>query len=542
MASFNLVDQPWIPCMLRGELQPRELGLRETLDRAVDIQEVVHPSPLVSVSIFRLLLAIAHRTHGPATEHAWHAIWDAGELNSDALHGYFERCADRFDLFSDTHPFFQTPDVDYQYASPAWRLSHELGPANRPMFAGIDKDNVVLFSPAQGAQYLVAYQSFSPGGLLTYDDPKHKSAKGAPLSRGAVAVITGPTLFHTLLLNLVRYDPSAGEPIRARGDDMPAWERDRPTQAGDREPDGYLDWLTWQSRRIRLEPRETSEGNVVVQRAVLMQGYQLPKGVYVRDFETMLAYKTISKPVKGQEPYSVVGFRADRAVWRDSQVLFQTSDKGQRPKTVDWVATVEPGGNRAPRQQLHMYGMCGDQFNVLFWRHERLPLPMAFLTVRDLYDYLPVALGIAEDVARALNAGARKMAELLLAPGSGQQEGRSADPDAARALVESWAPGRTYWSQLGEHFGRYLIEQAQEHALHEADEEGYDSEALVTWARRARSTSWEALRTITNSMDTDGRSLHAMTRAEYELGWRLRHLWQERAVLQGEVHESADTA
>ena len=58
MPEFNLVDQPWIPCLQRDSGKPQELSLRDTLTRAHEIRELPDDSPLVTVSLHRLLLAI----------------------------------------------------------------------------------------------------------------------------------------------------------------------------------------------------------------------------------------------------------------------------------------------------------------------------------------------------------------------------------------------------------------------------------------------------------------------------------------------------
>ena len=68
--SFNLIDGEWIPCiMLDGTT--REFGLLETLARAHEVEEVFDPSPLITASLHRLLLAILHRNFGPASIQEW---------------------------------------------------------------------------------------------------------------------------------------------------------------------------------------------------------------------------------------------------------------------------------------------------------------------------------------------------------------------------------------------------------------------------------------------------------------------------------------
>ena len=75
MPEFNLVDQPWIPCLQRDGGKPQELSLRDTLIGAHEIRELFDNSPLVTVSLHRLLLAILHRNFGPASFGEWKELW-----------------------------------------------------------------------------------------------------------------------------------------------------------------------------------------------------------------------------------------------------------------------------------------------------------------------------------------------------------------------------------------------------------------------------------------------------------------------------------
>ena len=65
--SFNLIDQPWIPCVLpHGRME--DLSLRDTLLNAHKITAIFDQSPLVTAALHRLLLAILHRNFGPASQ------------------------------------------------------------------------------------------------------------------------------------------------------------------------------------------------------------------------------------------------------------------------------------------------------------------------------------------------------------------------------------------------------------------------------------------------------------------------------------------
>jgi len=143
---------------------------------------------------------------------------------------------------------------------------------------------------------VLAQQMFSIGGLIGRLPGDPPSAEAAHLVKAAVLLNVGANLFETLALNMVRVDGQAGEPFEFDpAKDAPAWERE-PARAVERTPEGYLDLLTWQSRRILLFPNSDGE---TVSRMTLMAGFRFPSGLPIRQRETMAAYKLRANPIKG---------------------------------------------------------------------------------------------------------------------------------------------------------------------------------------------------------------------------------------------------
>lgn len=105
--SFNLLDQPWIPCTdLDGRME--ELSLRETLARAHELRAVQGDSPLETASLYRLLLAVIHSVlRGPKTPDEWAALWQARRFDINRFDDYFKKWHSRFDLFDKERPFYQ---------------------------------------------------------------------------------------------------------------------------------------------------------------------------------------------------------------------------------------------------------------------------------------------------------------------------------------------------------------------------------------------------------------------------------------------------
>jgi CRISPR system Cascade subunit CasA len=523
-------EEPWIPCLSGG--RAREASLREALTQARAIDEVSDISPLTTIAMYRLLLAVLHRVYGPRSEAEWREMWDAGGWEATPVVDYLKRWRHRFDLLDEKRPFFQHPGIEAEWSA-SQRLSHELGPANAGMF--IDVEEGTPMTAGEATRYLLAYQLFSPGGLVglqkledQQDRKRYKFARAAPLAGSAVCLATGGNLAETLLLNMVRYDPAEERPFAGEGEDRPVWEREDLTEVVDRTPAGLLDWLTWPCRRIRLRGREL-DSRPIVDGVLIMKGDQLPAGKYESDYEQMVAYRQVPDAKPQQNPHPPIGFERDRVVWRDSTALLQSveakeKERGHmRPKTLEAVADRNPADDLddAPPMPIDLFGINLDQFNVLFWRHERLPVPPAYLSDRGLYEGLENALRLAEDSGRSLNAATRRLAELLLS----RDESRRPDPKAVSALAESMGLGRRYWAKLGDHFTRFL-----------RDQPGDRERSLTTWADEVRRAARSAFGEVATGQGNDGWSLRARVEAERTLNVglaaaRKRHIGEVQEVV-----------
>lgn len=526
MPTFDLIAQPWLPCRLLDGSQAR-LGLAETLARAGTIRDLVHPSPLVTAALHRLLLAVLHRTVGPATSAAWSAIWTSGQWDDATLTAYWTRWRDRFDLFHPSHPFYQVAALEPGYAAPVSRLVHEMTSGNNPTLFDHTTDSLVpALSAGEAAAYLVASQAFALGGRITFakGEKEHGSADAAPLSRGAVCLVKGENLFQTLLLNLVRYNRADEVPWRFSAGDRPAWEADDPIAPRDREVLGPIDLLTWQSRRVRLLPEEGPDGEPEVRAAVVMKGEQFPDRARLPLQETMLAFKKSLRASGDDQPWIVVGFAEERALWRDSLALVQAvGGQRARPKTLSWLDELVSDGVLPPDSTLPLdfYGLSGDQAKVLLWRHERLALPVAYLRDAALVEQLGIALAWAEGAATLLTGGpptpnpsgdpiprpASLLGALLTRPNSGR---------AARDVLDQLALTRAYWPALDLPF-RALLTDLPGDAL----------PAQAAWGRLVYRAALRAFDAATGALAPSPRVLRAVVIARSALRRQLNVLLRD---------------
>lgn len=555
MFSFNLIDEKWIPCLMVPDGKKEELSIKETLSRSQGIKEICDNSPLVTVALHRLLLAMLHRNFGPANVEEWGELWEngAGCFDQEKLGTYMATWRNRFNLFDNRHPFYQcasmpvsttdSKSIEKPYFKSIANMVHALVTGNNATLFDHSLDcEPNSLSPSEAARLLVTFQAFAIGGLLTFEagqNPKlFKSADNAPLVKGAVTLVQGTTLFQTLLLNLHKYNRSDAEPFKIELDDAPIWERSEETQAIDRYPRGYLDLLTWQSRRVLLIPERNSQGDCFIKTVIIMKGNQFPDGYPLHEKEPMLSFRKVTKPNKGQDPWPALTFHEDRAIWRNSLSLFQSvSETSSKPKTLNWLYELSDAGKISwnTTYNLTMSGLVSDRASISLWRQERLPLPLTYLAEKNenLLGALRDALRLAEDVGKLLGSGFIKieikdkkgkkidisvpsplhlLASNILKP----EQPENADKDTIKALIESLSPARPYWAQLGISFNELLINLPED----KIDDE-YGKIVLPWWAKQIRHAAMDAFNEATRSFDRTGRMLKAATIAEKEFQYRL---------------------
>lgn len=515
--KFNLITQPWIPCRLIGG-SPSKIeyyGIEQTLTKAHEISEIIGDNPLVTISLHRLLLALLYRCYGALSYNGeWQKVWQqgGGQFDAQLVKGYLYNESygekhinifDRFYLFHNDHPFYQdknavTPAEGKNYS--AKLFFHDEGSA---LFFEHRVPAETSLTPAEAARLLIAFQSFDVGGTKTPEPgKKQKGISASPLLFAAVGLAKGRNLFQTLMLNLY-WDDIAFFKAHQREKDLPVWERDGQFSVEPREPIGYLDLLTWQSRRLKLH-RKNGEENVG--QFVIMAGEKWPVDSKSKDQDRNGKEEKPRFKREGKEPmiafkktkatgYQSINFQAGRALWRDSHAIFQMT-KGQDDKRghsmllLDWLANLAALGAIENEREipLDFLGMIAKDASPIFWRHERLPLLVGYLNNEDLVDELKEALRLAEDAARFLVGSVRRFVLQILLPES-LENNRSYFkplPDFAQeqaveklqlklerekkkdltkiinARVETFSPGTHYWPRLENEFRALLLGLARD--------------------------------------------------------------------------------
>ena len=546
--SYNLIDEKWIPC-LKPNAEPELLGLRDALTNATQISEILGESPPVTIALHRLLLAILHRALDAPKDYAdWKRIWDAGNFETDKIFAYLEKYRSAFDLFDDEKPFFQTAAVGFERVKSVEKLFFQNTDTSWH-FGDKRGAEVISLSPPEAARCLTAMQACDVGGLISAEDGK-ESANSALLLQTAVALMRGENLFETLMLNFHRYEGEYDAPFTFKNEtDFPAWERTDLTQPAERLPVGYADLLTWQSRRLRLQPEISADGSAIVRNFVQMKGFQLFKNTEPKDYETMVAFRNKPDAKANERAWFAVRFNVDKALWRDSLALFQkvkpddsNKQKGKvrqtvRPKIFDWLGDLAAEGflKKTTTLQVDFLGVTADQANYKIWRHERLLLPLAYLgddkISQRLFIELGKALSLAEDVAFILKRGSQELATLLLAEHADHKAGRQPDKkNDVNPLAASFGIEDFYWSRLETPFKTLML--ALPNDVREEIDEGetqtfYGEKELPHWRKTLREMAEAALLNTTRSLDASARNLKAAARAERLLYALLRETLSE---------------
>ncbi|MDW8481394.1 MAG: type I-E CRISPR-associated protein Cse1/CasA [Meiothermus sp.] len=496
MYTFNLITQPWIPVREGSAL--RLVGLEEALLEARRFARIEDPSPLVTVALHRLLLAILHRAlEGPEDAYVA-AKWFSDGFDAQKIRDYLARYQDRFDLFHPQKPFYQVPDFSLKRSSRSWTvLAPELNSDNnKVLFDHTIVANPRPLPPDEAARLLVANQTFA----LSAGKSVLCHTATAPVATAALVVVLGENLHQTLCLNLVSY------PQEEYQRDTALWEQD-PFGVSDLEdcnkaratPRGIVHRYTWLSRAVRLEP-ETLNGQTIVRWVAYASGLRYEEASIRPD--PMVAFRT--DPKDSSKRYTLA-FREDRALWRDFTSLLPRPQGGHSPAVVQHARNLYRAlGSRYGSQGIPVLvgGLANDQAKVEFWRAELYRLPGAVLGDKDVWTFIQENLERAEEIGKALEAAARALAEHLLTVGERKPKGED-----VKNLARSFPHKLAFWSGLKEHFGRWLQDI-------DASFDRRQGELQESWLQALREQALKAWQLTALAAGDDARALRAVHKSE----------------------------
>ena len=518
--GFDVLRDPWITCVSAGG-DASDFGVEGLFEQAHELSEIIDPSPLVVVSVLRLLEAVLLSALEIDDEDRWLELWAAGRFDDGSMARVRECCSGRMDLFNDERPFYQSRDIDVT------------GEGERAKSVGyLFPDTATGTAVVHYAHAAEASHAFCPvcctKGLATLPAFATSGGQGIKPSINGVpptyVLPVGESLLRTLLLNYVLVE--SRPPISSLADPGAYWASEGVVgHKEERVSAGFVESLTWQPRRVRLLA-PCSEGvctrcgrasGRLTRRIVLDQGLSRPKEAapwidpwtaYI--WRTDKAGTTTVRPLRPQE---------ERQTWRDTGALFlahvpdaEVGSRGRvaRPAIVNQAAALmrevrHEGLMETPNERFVTVGIRTDMKAKVFeWRMDRFEFPDRVLGSAAA---VPVtrALRHAETAADAVGT-----ALLRLHPGTERDSPSWADIRAAMADVARTA-AREYWTALEPEFRSRLFDPRLA-GLEEAQAEWLDE-----WIPAVRATAESVLERVLDSSDDTADGLRRQEAARHAL-------------------------
>ena len=493
MMGFNLLDECWIP-VIRQDWQRAEISLIELFQTWETVREIQADNPPTTLAIHRFLLAILHRAYqGPKNIDHWEEIQ---QDNGKGAIAYLEKWRDRFDLFHPERPFMQDAEIPEESSGEVY-LAHVLhGNNTSTVFCHEHEWSHSSLSIPEAARLVLRLQNFDTGGRKT---GATESAAVLPMMDAANVLVRGDDLCETLLLNLIQYDGEE-KPCVATGDDLPVWER-QSQKPKERIPVGYIDYLTYQWRRVKV----FVQGDRVV-RVALHPGDRISKDLSTSQWECGIAYNKTKKGLM------TVRLNQSRSLWRDSAVFLQSSNEvSSCPRIVEWVAILKAEKDLVKSNvHLQILGLNVDNAKPLGWTSQQFAAPLIYLTNKALWQRLSNAIAIAEDhqqLFRSFKGSPyHALAEVLK------------NNDAAGFAATLDGESR-YWATIDRTFQELLLALPKD-KLNDGNGITYGNVELPKWTKTIQDAAREA---FTDSIASI-RNYEARAKALRALQWKLADL------------------
>lgn len=493
--SFNLIQECWIP-VVSHDWQRQEVSLVELFQTWTTLREIQADNPPTTLALYRFLLAILHRAYqGPRDESHWQQIRDD---NGKKAIAYLHKNKDCFDLLHSERPFMQDASLNLEMAAEIYQAYVVHGNNTSTVFCHEHQWSGASLPISTAARLVLRLHLFDVGGRKTGSSI---SAGVIPTMDAANVLVRGKTLQETLLLNLMHYNPQQGVPSVVNGDDLPAWERaQKPT--AERIPAGYIDYLTYQWRRVRLF---CENGQAV--KVAFHGGDRLPKEISPTAWECGIAY------IKNKKGMFTVRLNLSRSLWRDSAAFLQSSEAGNCPRIIDWLAVLQDEDLIDDRLKLQVLGLNVDNAKPLGWTSEQFSAPIAYLKERPLWEALVDALRVAEEhqqVFRAFQGSPyHALAKALNHPDAG-------------SFAKSLDGESRYWATLDREFQPLLVKLAADKTIN-GNGTAYGNQVLPEWQKTVQSAAKQAFTESIASI----RNYQARAMALRSLDYQLRKLRSE---------------
>lgn len=488
---FNLTEEPWISAVSQN-FQTKEISLIELFQTWGELREIQADNPPTTLALYRFLLALLHHVYqGPKNEEHWEEIQ---EDDGQKAISYLKEKQSLFDLLHPDRPFLQDLTLTRELAGEIYQAYVLHGNNTSTVFCHEHQWSGNTLSIPAAARLVLRLHLFDVGGRKTGSSI---SAGVIPTMDAANVLVRGKTLQKTLLLNLMQYDGKE-KPCVVTGKDLPAWERDN-QPANERIPAGYIDYLTYQWRRVRL----FVEGDQAV-RVAVHAGDRLSKDLSPAGYECGIAY---SKNPKG---LFTVRLNLNRSLWRDSAAFLQSSDMGSCPRIISWLADLKEEKLIDNYLNLQILGLTVDNAKPLGWTSAQFSAPVVYLKDKRLWQALVLVLQCAEDHQQVFRSFQGSPYHALAKELN--------HPDAS-SFAKSLDGESRYWAILDRAFQSFLNQLAEDKTV-DGNGTSYGNQAIPEWQKTVQNAAKKAFTESISSI----RNYQARAVALRALEWKLLDL------------------
>ncbi|MCC7230634.1 MAG: type I-E CRISPR-associated protein Cse1/CasA, partial [Fimbriimonadaceae bacterium] len=461
--TFNVLTEPWIP-VVRLDGTREELGIMACLLQAHEIREIRDPSPIIEFGLYRLLVAfvldaliLADKRPEDAID--LKALIAAGRFPAKVLEEYANHCGAVFDLFDPERPFLQTAFAteDPGAFGPVEQLFHEVGAGSEAIHWHHCQEGRLELAGSEAARALVAVSPFMKQGGRGYSPSVNGSS---PL----YVLPVGQTLFDTLVMNIPTRQYGAAEA-------GPAWRRGS-IEAVARVPEGMLDGLTWQPRKLSYKhPMGPSDA---VNRIHFSPGVKKDGNGWI---DPNLAYRWTELGV------DKIAMQRRKPIWRDAGALF-VAFPGELGKGDGRVAVRRPDVisdayqlNDSSIVNANVYGMQAKQANVTEWVKSTIAVPARLGNKARICPIVEAELALADVGMRLLRSSVLQLSpEFLREEAKPPTKRKAMDKRSVKGVADRAERG--YWTILQQEFGPLMARFA------ELPENAPDTPELITETRR----------------------------------------------------------
>lgn len=342
--EFNLVEQKWI-CVMTDDCKTEIISLHELFLNAHKYAGLSGETKTQDFAVLRFLLAVIYtvfsRYDADGNEidttddpdcliDNWEKVFKSGTFPIKPFEKYFSVWYDRFWLFDDEYPFYQSNAVKgkCKMNSTAKMIGSLFESGNKPRLFTDRNDKGRLLSYPEAARWLLH--------IICFDDIAAKNPTPKRTWAGKLSLIAtkGKNLFETLMLNYNAECDSENDVYISK----PSWEQDNESPEFNRiitVPDNQAELLSLLSRRICLN-REN--GNV--------NGYYLAGGDYFEDDEVFNEQMTLWRGYSEDKNSTKLKFKPrlhdpSTKAWQEFgsiAVLNENAENGYRtPGIIKWT-------------------------------------------------------------------------------------------------------------------------------------------------------------------------------------------------------------